>query len=88
MRLVETACRWRTARPRDLAQSRLADAYLSAGSAAEARFIAEDLVARHPQEAAHLDRLRRALTMLGEADPEAVIAAWLIRLGADETAFA
>jgi tetratricopeptide (TPR) repeat protein len=59
------------------AQSRLADAYLTAGSALEARFIAEDLVARHPQEDAHLERLRRALTLLGEADPEAVIAAWL-----------
>lgn len=56
------------------AQSQLADAYLSAGSALEARFIAEDLVTRYPHEEAHRDRLRRALTMLGEPDPEAFMA--------------
>jgi tetratricopeptide (TPR) repeat protein len=59
------------------AQSRLADAYLSAGSVLEARFIAEDLVARHPQDEAHLERLRRVLMLLGEADPETFIADWL-----------
>ena len=56
------------------AQARLADAHLAAGSAAEARFIAEDLLARRPREAAHLERLRGALTLLGEPDPDAVIA--------------
>ena len=56
------------------AQTQLADAYLAAGSALEARFIAEDLVTRHPEDRAHVDRLRQALTMLGEEDPEAVIA--------------
>jgi len=40
-------------------QAQLADAYLEAGSAAEARFIAEDLVARDPSEPTHLERLRR-----------------------------
>ena len=58
-----------------VAQSQMADAYLKAGSAVEARFIAEDLVARHPGDATHIDRLRRALKMMGEADPEALIAA-------------
>jgi tetratricopeptide (TPR) repeat protein len=59
------------------AQSRLADAYLAAGSAAEARVIAEDLAARHPDDPLHVERLRRALTMLGEADPDPVISRWL-----------
>ena len=57
------------------AQGQLADAYLAGGSAAEARFIAEDLVARHPQDAAHAARLRRALVMLGETDPDEVFSA-------------
>ena len=43
------------------AQAQLADAYLSSSQAAEARFIAEDLVAREPWEAAHIERFRRAL---------------------------
>ena len=54
------------------AQGQLADAYLAGGSATEARFIAEDLVARHPKDAAHVERLRRALVMLGEIDPDEV----------------
>jgi tetratricopeptide (TPR) repeat protein len=55
------------------AQSRLAEAYLQSGCPSEARFIAEDLITR---EAApeHVEQLRRALVMLGEADPESVIA--------------
>jgi tetratricopeptide (TPR) repeat protein len=57
------------------AQGQLADAYLAAGSAAEARFIAEDLVARHPHDAAHAERLRRALVMLGETDRDPVYSA-------------
>ena len=56
------------------AQAQLADAYIAAGSAAEARFIAEDLVAREPWERANIERFRRALVLLGEPDPDALIA--------------
>ena len=56
------------------AQAQLADAYLKAGRGLEARIISEDLVAREPWNRANLDRFRRALVMLGEADPDAVIA--------------
>jgi tetratricopeptide (TPR) repeat protein len=56
------------------AQAMLADAYLEAGSGAEARVIAEDLVAREPWEPAHIDRFRRALVMLDVPDPDALIA--------------
>jgi tetratricopeptide (TPR) repeat protein len=47
------------------AQARLADAYLAADCAAEARVIAEDLVARDPSNPEHAARLRRALDALG-----------------------
>ena len=57
-----------------MAQSQLADAYLSAGLGAEARVIAEDLVAREPWVRANIERFRRALLMLGVEDPDAVIA--------------
>jgi len=56
------------------AQAQLADAYLSAGQAAEARVIAEDLVAREPWEQAHIERFRRALVMLRVPEPDSVIA--------------
>jgi tetratricopeptide (TPR) repeat protein len=56
------------------AQAQLADAYIAAGMATEARFIAEDLVAREPWERANVERFRRALELMGEADPDAVIA--------------
>ena len=56
------------------AQGQLADAYLAAGQGAEARVIAEDLVAREPWDRVNLDRFRRALTMLGEADVDQIIA--------------
>jgi tetratricopeptide (TPR) repeat protein len=56
------------------AQERLADAYLSSGQAAEARVIAEDLVAREPWEPEHIDRFRRALVMLRVSDPDTLIA--------------
>lgn len=59
------------------AQALLADAYLTTGAAAEARYVAEDLVTRQPGNAAHLARLRSALTMCGEADPDAALADWL-----------
>jgi tetratricopeptide (TPR) repeat protein len=58
-------------------QAQLADAYIAAGSATEARFIAEDLVAREPWEKSNIERFRRALVLLGEPDPDAVIAARL-----------
>lgn len=56
------------------AQVLLTDAYLESGQAAEARVIAEDLVAREPWEAAHIDRFRRALVMLKVSDPDTEIA--------------
>ncbi len=56
------------------AQAQLADAYISIGSVAEARFIAEDLVAREPWERANIERFRRTLELLGEPDPDGVIA--------------
>lgn len=62
------------------AQAVLADAYLAVGQAAEARVIAEDLVARDAGDTANVERLRRALTLLGVPDVEAEIAA---RLQAD-----
>ena len=55
-------------------QAQLADAYLGAGQAVEARVIAEDLVAREPWERAHIDRFRRALVMLKVPDPDMLIA--------------
>jgi tetratricopeptide (TPR) repeat protein len=56
------------------AQADLAESYLTAGRAFEARVIAEDLVTRAPGDAANVDRFRRALVMLGEADADAIIA--------------
>jgi tetratricopeptide (TPR) repeat protein len=56
------------------AQERLTDAYLASNQPAEARAIAEDLVAREPWEAAHIDRFRRALVMLRVSDPDTLIA--------------
>jgi tetratricopeptide (TPR) repeat protein len=55
-------------------QAQLADAYLDVGRGLEARIISEDLVARDPGNRGHLDRFRRALAMLGEADPDRIIA--------------
>jgi tetratricopeptide (TPR) repeat protein len=55
-------------------QAQLADAYLELGQGAEARVIAEDLVAREPWEHAHIDRFRRALVMLEIPDPDTMIA--------------
>ncbi len=57
-----------------VAQEQLTDAYLAANQAAEARVIAEDLVAREPWEPAHIDRFRRALVMLRVSDPDTLIA--------------
>jgi tetratricopeptide (TPR) repeat protein len=55
-------------------QEHLADAYLQNDQAAEARVVAEDLIAREPHVDAHVDRLRRALVALGVEDIEDVIA--------------
>lgn len=74
MRLVEVSVDGGLSATMYSAQAQLADAYLEAGAAEEARFIAEDLVAREPWERAHLERFRRALVMLGQHDPEGVIA--------------
>jgi tetratricopeptide (TPR) repeat protein len=56
------------------AQAHLADAYIAAGSASEALVIAEDLVAREPWDRANVERFRRALALMGEGDPDAIIA--------------
>jgi tetratricopeptide (TPR) repeat protein len=52
------------------AQARLAEAYIQAGSGAEARIIAEDLVSRSPSDASRRDLLKRALVLVGEPEPE------------------
>jgi tetratricopeptide (TPR) repeat protein len=62
-------------------QAELADAYLATGRPAEARLIAEDLVAREPWEQAHIDRFRRALIMLKVPEPDSLIA---VRLSGQE----
>jgi len=56
------------------AQVQLADAYLALGAGAEARVIAEDLVAREPWEHTNIERFRQALELLGEDDADAIIA--------------
>jgi tetratricopeptide (TPR) repeat protein len=56
------------------AQAGLVDAYLAAGRGDEARAVAEDLVATHPGDAAHLRRLRRAMELSGEPDVERALA--------------
>ena len=61
------------------ALARLADAYIEAGQGDEARAIADDLLAREPAEV-NIERFRRALVLIGEADPDEVIAR---RLGGD-----
>src|SRR3954467_1916504 len=59
------------------AQGQLPDAHIASGAANEARFIAEDLVAREPWEKTNVERFRRALVLLGEHDPDALIASRL-----------
>jgi tetratricopeptide (TPR) repeat protein len=66
------------------AQAALTDAYLAAGRGAEARAVAEDLVASHPADAAHVDRLRQALVLTGEPDVDAAIAERLAAAGSME----
>ncbi|MES1165118.1 MAG: tetratricopeptide repeat protein, partial [Verrucomicrobiota bacterium] len=57
-----------------VAQAQLADAYLASGAAMEARFISDDLLSRAPWEVAHVRRFRQALALVGEAEPDRVIA--------------
>jgi tetratricopeptide (TPR) repeat protein len=65
------------------AQAQLADAYLAADRAEEARVIAEDLVTRAPDEISHIERLRTALTMLGVEDVEGAIIARMTALASE-----
>lgn len=74
MRLVEVAMEGGLESTMYEAQAQLADAYLDAGRGLEARIISEDLVAREPWNRANIERFRKALGLLGEADPDAVIA--------------
>ena len=74
MRLVEVCVDGGLEATMHSAQAQLADAYLIAGSAEEARVIAEDLVAREPWDRLNIERFRRALAMLGETDVDAIIA--------------
>jgi tetratricopeptide (TPR) repeat protein len=74
LRLVEVSVDGNDEAAVNAAQSQLADAYLAAGQPEEARFIAEELVAREPWERANLERFRRTLEMLGDPNPEATIA--------------
>ena len=74
MRLVEICVDGGLDTTMSEAQALLADAYLEVGRGLEARIISEDLVAREPWNTANIDRFRRALVMLGEADPDTVIA--------------
>ena len=74
MRLVEICVDGGLEATMFAAQAQLADAYIEAGAAVEARFIAEDLVAREPWEKSNIERFRRALVLLGEPDPDARIA--------------
>ena len=74
MRLVEICVDGGLESSMQQAQAQLADAYLQDGRGLEARIISEDLVAREPWNTDHIDRFRRALVMLGEKDPNAIIA--------------
>jgi tetratricopeptide (TPR) repeat protein len=74
MRLVEICVDGGLEATMASAQAQLADAYLEAGRPLEARIISEDLVAREPWDRANIERFRRALVMLGEKDPDAIIA--------------
>src|SRR5207237_5102654 len=55
-------------------QAQLADAYLAAGQAAEARGIAEDLLPREPWGRAHIHRFRQALLLQNVPGPHSPIA--------------
>jgi tetratricopeptide (TPR) repeat protein len=74
MRLVEICVDGGLEATMYAAQAQLADAYIAANMGPEARFIADDLVAREPWERANIERFRRSLVILGEMDPDGVIA--------------
>ena len=74
MRLVEICVDGGLEATMHSAQAQLADAYLTVGAGAEARVIAEDLVAREPWDRSNIERFRRALALLGEADIDSIIA--------------
>ncbi|HYB94777.1 MAG TPA: tetratricopeptide repeat protein [Vicinamibacterales bacterium] len=74
MRLVEICVDGGLDATLDGAQAALAEAYLDAGRGLEARIISEDLMAREPSNRLNVDRFRRALVMLGEDNPDAIIA--------------
>lgn len=73
MRLVEICVDGGLDATMHAAQAQLCDAYIESGAAEEARFLAEDLVAREPWERANLERFRRALELMGEPDPDGLI---------------
>ena len=56
------------------AQALLADVYIETGQAEDARVIAEDLVAFDPSSDANVQRLRRALELVGAPDADEIIA--------------
>lgn len=74
MKLVEICVDGDLAEPMRRSQVRLADAYLQAGRAREARVIAEDLAIENPGDPGNIARFRRALELLGEPDPDGFIA--------------
>ena len=55
-------------------QAQLADAYLATGHGTEARVVAEDLVLRAPWDRGSVDRLRRALLLVNDTNPDRTIA--------------
>jgi tetratricopeptide (TPR) repeat protein len=61
------------------AQAHLTDTYIAAGAATEALVAAEDLAQREPWNPAHIERLRQALRLTGESNPDAAIAQRLSR---------
>ena len=74
MRLVEICVDGQARSDHVRGAGQLADAYLEVGRGLEARIISEDLVAREPWNRANIERFRKSLVMLGEADPDATIA--------------
>jgi tetratricopeptide (TPR) repeat protein len=74
VRLVEVCVGGNLEPTLNSSRGQLADAYIAAGQGDEARSIAEDLVAREPWERANIERFRRALVLIGEENPDEVIA--------------